>query len=204
MSEHAAHQQPEDQNRKKDHDILPDQDQLFHDFAEFCIRHGRQVEQAPLDNHEQFRLEDIPPLTEAGIESITYVPPHLEGEDNEEVDGAMFVIFEDPDIIKTLQMYTDKDGNVSDTAVDIDTRIQPERDEVSSEEAQHGEDDETMMRIMDSLQTGIPDPDPEIRRKTDRLQSRFMAFDIIPTEEIHALQDALRRYKDWIEPRTSS
>lgn len=196
MAEDAKHTPSE---YKKDPDILPDRDVLFHDFAEFCIRHGRHVEQLLNDNNEQFRLEGIPPLVDSGIESVTYIPPYTDsGTKNE---GTMFVIFDDPEVIKTLQMYVDTTGKVKNMAIDVDSRHLPARE--SLPEQTEEQKDEMFIRAIESLESGIPDHDPAVRRIEERLRTKFMSYDFIPADELQALNDAHRRFVAWEATRIS-
>lgn len=188
-------QGPENQNAEQS-EIVITTDQMFHDFAELCLRRGSHVKTDTDEDGNGFMLVGIPPLLDKGIKAVAYKPPYMfEGEP---VGNSMYIEFDDPEIQKVIDLYVDESGHVTRQILTLESKF------VDSHDVQHlqeiAEDPNRDALIDEAIrafeqQDGFSD-NPDVREVQHRLL--FTMGELTPSPaDMLAAHEALAATKQW-------
>lgn len=175
-----------------------DRKALFNQLAQQLILHGKIQKPHDPDLYPDhirteedglsFLLKGIPPLREAGIDEIEYVPEHMfEGD---YFSSSVHVRFFDLDLYKSATLSANEETG----KVDIDMIIEPKRGGGVIEDKTR---DAAIDRAIGNLLTGQKSDDPEVAYHEERIHFMLTAdTSPSPADEL-AIQEVARRLKTW-------
>lgn len=179
-----------------------DEEKLFRDIAEIVVVHGKINE---TDNSKEydidsphrtsedgrsFMLKELPPLSEAGIKEIEFVPEFThEGYDS---PNTLHVRFADAELSKSVIFTEVEPGRQMDVQVIVDHKADDEKDIDPWEDLMAGQ-------AVENVLSGQSSDDPLVAKYEANIHFALTQDTAPSPEDMLAIEDANRRLKEWFK-----